>query len=213
MDEKHDVLQRLQKLSSRVFTTGEIAKFCDVNVRTVIRWIDRGQLTAYRLPAGDNRISSESFLTFLRQHNMPIPGEFRAHARRVLIVEDDQSMARNVERILTRNGYETLVASNGFQAGVWLGSFSPALVTLDLNMPGLSGFDVLKLIRETEDFAFLKVLVVSALSSSELDRARSEGADDVLAKPFTNEGLIGKVSELTGVEYRHRSAGAGSGDG
>lgn len=185
----------------RSLTTGEIAKYCGVNFRTVIRWIERGRLNAYKLPGrGDNRVLIPDFLTFLREHKMPIPEELQDNPRRVLIVDDDLAMAKTMRRTLNRNGFETLVASNGFQAGAWLGTFAPAIMTLDLKMPGLSGYEVLRLIRGMPETGSLKILVVSALSRDELDKALEAGADDVLAKPFRNEVLVDMVSRLAGVD-------------
>ena len=55
-------------------TTGDIAKYCGVNFRTVIRWIERGHLNAFKLPGGgDNRIAIPNFLSFLKEHGMPLP--------------------------------------------------------------------------------------------------------------------------------------------
>ena len=60
----------------QALTTGEVAKYCGVNFRTVIRWIERGHLDAYKLPGrGDNRIPVESFVDFLNNNNMPVPEE------------------------------------------------------------------------------------------------------------------------------------------
>ncbi len=57
-------------------TTGEIALLCGVNIRTVIRWIQRGHLKAYQLPGrGDNRVMLQDFLEFLKANQMPIPKE------------------------------------------------------------------------------------------------------------------------------------------
>lgn len=59
-------------------TTGEAARFCGVNFRTVIRWIKRGHLRAYQLPGrGDNRIETKEFLAFLARNEMPVPEELR----------------------------------------------------------------------------------------------------------------------------------------
>ena len=56
----------------RVLTTGEVARFCGVNFRTVLRWIERGQLVAYRLPGrGDHRIKMDDFLAFMAER-LPI---------------------------------------------------------------------------------------------------------------------------------------------
>jgi len=181
----------------RSLTTGEVADFCGVNFRTVIRWLERGLLTAYKLPGrGDNRILLHEFMRFLRENSMPIPEEFLDHSRRVLIVEDEPPVARSIRRVLNEGGYETEIAPDGFRAGSLLGTFKPGLVTLDLKMPGLSGLDVLKYIRGTSEYAQTKVLVVSALDQSELDRAVASGADGALAKPFKNEELLEKVAQI-----------------
>ncbi|MDO6805884.1 helix-turn-helix domain-containing protein, partial [Wenyingzhuangia sp. 1_MG-2023] len=56
----------------QVLTTGEVAKYCGVNFRTVIRWIERGHLEAYKLPGrGDNRVPVAGFVRFLQSNEMP----------------------------------------------------------------------------------------------------------------------------------------------
>ena len=90
----------------RTLTTGDIAKYCGVNFRTVIRWVDRGILKSYRLPGrGDNRIKAHDFVAFLKKNNMPIPAEFKQFCRRVLIVDDEMSMAKSIQRVLSQNGF------------------------------------------------------------------------------------------------------------
>lgn len=182
---------------SKALTTGEVAKYCDVNFRTVIRWIERGVLDAYQLPGrGDNRIPVDAFLRFLEENNMPIPDGFLSRNQRVLIIEDEEKMARSIERVLKRSGFETEIAENGFIAGALLLSYKPALVTLDLRMPGLNGFDVLKFIRTKPELKHLKVLVVSGELPNQLAKAVKEGADDSLGKPFSNSDLEAKVKAL-----------------
>lgn len=185
----------------RILTTGDIAKYCGVHFRTVIRWVERGQLKAYKLPGrGDNRVQLQDFLAFLKAHKMPIPTEFQGSARRVLVVEDDSRMANAIRRTLRRAGFEVMIAPNGFKAGALLGTFTPSVITLDLQMPGLSGFDVLSFVRQMPNLADLRVLVVSAMPRKELEAALAAGADDVLDKPFKNEALVEKVSRLAQIE-------------
>ncbi|MEI8650520.1 helix-turn-helix domain-containing protein [Paraglaciecola sp. Hal342] len=52
----------------KTLTSGEIAKYCDVNLRTVIRWIDSGRLKGFKLPGGgNNRVTEEDFVDFLKK--------------------------------------------------------------------------------------------------------------------------------------------------
>ena len=181
-------------------TTGEIAEYCGVNFRTVIRWIKRGHLKAYQLPGrGDNRVEIQDFLNFLREHDMPVPDDFKKFSYRVLIVDDDPSMAKNIQRVLYRAGFETEIALDGFQAGTLAESFTPTVITLDLKMPGLSGLEVVKFARTRDNLKHIKILIISAMPQKDLDEALETGADDVLEKPFNNVELIEKVSLLMGV--------------
>ncbi|GLS25631.1 response regulator [Marinibactrum halimedae] len=180
----------------KVFTTGEAAKYCGVNFRTIIRWIERGRLKAYKLPGrGDHRIKQEDFVEFLRENSMPVPDELEVK-RSVLVIEDQPEMAAAIRRVLKRAGYEVEVARDGFMAGTLLAQMKPSLVTLDLKMPGMDGFEVLRFIRSSDEFSQIKVLVVSAETQASLVRATETGANSVLSKPFRNEELLERVESL-----------------
>lgn len=181
----------------RVLTTGEAAKYCGVNFRTVIRWIERGKLKAYKLPGrGDHRIREEDFVDFLQENEFPVPDEFSPPSQSVLIIEDNQEMAAAISRVLHREGFQVEVAHDGFSAGAQLAASKPSLVTLDLKMPGLDGYGVLDYIRGREEYKKLKVLVISAEPEAGLQRAMAAGADEVLPKPFQNDELIAMVHRL-----------------
>ncbi len=184
----------------KTLSTGEIAKLCDVNLRTVIRWIDRGSLKGFKLPGrGNNRVRVEDFIAFLVEHQMPIPAELNGESNRhVLIIDDEAAIARAIQRILRSAGFSTDVAQDGFQGGSKMVREQPALITLDLRMPGLNGYEVLKFIRHTPEVAATKVLVISALDAPSLQRALDEGADAVLSKPFDNDELLAVVNRLIG---------------
>ena len=180
-------------------TTGQIAKYCGVNFRTVIRWIERGQLKAFKLPGrGDNRIEVRHFLEFLNEHEMPMPQDFATMPLRAVVVDDDLLMAKRIERSLQGVGFEVRIAEDGFRAGALMGTFLPSLMTLDLHMPGIGGIEVLQFVRSAGPFKHTKVLVVSAMPADQLDQAIEAGADDVLAKPFTAEQLVEKAKALVG---------------
>jgi excisionase family DNA binding protein len=64
------------RAAAQILTTGDLARLCGVNYRTVLNWIKRGYLPTYKLPGrGDNRITVQEALRFMREHDLPIPDE------------------------------------------------------------------------------------------------------------------------------------------
>jgi excisionase family DNA binding protein len=181
----------------QILTTGEIAKYCGVNFRTVIRWIERGRLSAYQLPGrGDNRVTVEDFLDFLKENNMPVPDDFAQRERRVLIAESDPMLAREVEQALQNSGYKTSVASDGFHAGSLLGTFKPSVMLLDLWTPGLQVGDLVNFIRQASGLERVKVMIVNGDGSDS-----PLGADDYISRPFSNEELVSRINQLLEPSY------------
>jgi excisionase family DNA binding protein len=179
-----------------VYTTGDVAKFTGVNFRTVIRWIERGELSGYKLPGrGDHRVTKSSLVIFMVSNGMPIPLELSGVELKALIVDDDAPMANAIARVLKRAGWDVQVANDGFEAGMHLISFQPSLLILDLKMPSMDGFSVLASTRDKPEFDPLKILVVSGQQQGELDKALKSGANAALAKPFSNEQLLAVVEK------------------
>ncbi|MCI2058318.1 MAG: response regulator transcription factor [Oscillibacter sp.] len=110
---------------------------------------------------------------------------------KVLIVEDEHSIARFISTILTSHGYESLGAQTGAQAQSLISSWCPDLVILDLGLPDMDGMEILKSLRT---WSSLPVVVVSA-RSHERDKvtALDLGADDYLTKPFGTDELLARV--------------------
>lgn len=191
-------------------TTGEIAKYCGVNFRTVIRWIDKGYLESYKLPGrGDNRVPLAKFIEFLKANGMPIPEELQLRGNdttakedspgsppRILIVEDEEPMAKAIYRTLAPAKYTVEFARNGVEAGTRLESFKPDLITLDLHMPGMSGFEILEMLKQEKKYHHIKVLVISAAGQTQMLQAMQLGAHIILEKPFDNDALFNHVQQI-----------------
>lgn len=191
------VQEKGQKTTMKTLTPGEIAQYCDVHQRTVSRWIASGQLKGFKLPGrGNYRVVLEDFISFLQLQKIPVPASL--HLTTTVLVVDDEIYYRNaIMRVLQPAGFGVVMASDGFQAGVLLLQHKPAVMTLDLQMPGLDGFEVLKYIRQNPELSQLKILVISGLAQSELDRAKAAGANAALAKPFDNASLLEAIGLLT----------------
>ena len=114
---------------------------------------------------------------------------------RVLVVEDDEDIARLVEMHLTDCNFEVVVAHDGLRAQTLLSEQAFGLVTLDLTLPGLDGISLCQRIRHLDQT--IPILMLSA-RSSELDRVLGLelGADDYMTKPFSIRELQARVKAI-----------------
>jgi DNA-binding response OmpR family regulator len=126
--------------------------------------------------------------------------------KNILVVEDDVAIAELERDYLEAAGFAVVVESDGLRglAAALAGPF--ALVLVDLMLPGLSGFELCRRIRETKD---IPLLVVSALTS-DLDKVRALGlgADDFVTKPFSPTELTARVQAHLARYDRLTRAGA-----
>jgi DNA-binding response OmpR family regulator len=112
----------------------------------------------------------------------------------ILVVDDDVDLSGIIRLILTSAGYDTYVANSGQEALDWLSGNRPDLVLLDLMMPDINGFTILRKMRANEPTRQLPVVVLTAKADQETrDETRSMGADEFLTKPVNANSLIDHV--------------------
>ncbi|NDJ53036.1 MAG: response regulator [Chloroflexi bacterium] len=113
---------------------------------------------------------------------------------KILVVEDNPDSRKLVEDILGAMSYEVVAASNGLQGLEAAQREVPDLIILDVNMPGLSGFEVLEHLKADEQLNSIPILMLTAQGDVD-DRVRGLGlgADDYLLKPFNPRELIARV--------------------
>ena len=103
--------------------------------------------------------------------------------KRILLVEDDDSLANVYTQRLEAEGFDVRRVPNGEEALAAALNYKPDLVVLDVMMPKVSGFDVLDILRNTPETANLKVIMLTALSQeSDVERAKQLGVDEYLVK-------------------------------
>ena len=115
----------------------------------------------------------------------------------ILLVDDDPVNVRLVTLILNREGYETIVASDGSQGLKMAQDEGPDLVLLDLMLPGMDGFEVLRRLRADSRTAELPVIVVSAQAQLTDEHTALEiGANAYVTKPFRRGELLPLIRSL-----------------
>ena len=190
------------KENKELLTTGEIAKYCHVTHRGVLKWVASGKLKAYRTPGNHSRVSVEDFINFLREYKMPIPVELEAIStlKKILIVDDDRGIVHALRRILMmENKYEIEEAFDGFEAGKKFSAFKPDLIILDIHMPALDGYQVFANIRQDEKNKNTKILIISGVNEAkEIQKINELGAEGFLQKPFSHEALKEQMNRILG---------------
>ena len=116
-------------------------------------------------------------------------------APRILVVDDDAAVRDVLRTTLARGGYDVLAAASGMEGLVRAQEERPDLVLLDVMMPGMDGWEVLKLLKLDPATRDIPVVIVSVRAEPrDRIRALQEGAVDYVAKPFAVEELLAAVA-------------------
>ncbi|TLY46705.1 MAG: type II/IV secretion system protein, partial [Gemmatimonadetes bacterium] len=128
-----------------------------------------------------------------------VSGPHGLPARKVLLVDDEDSLRKVLKDLLEREGYVVSEARDGVQALDQVDRVGPDIIVLDLNMPGLDGYGVLSHLRSRPATADIPVLVLTAKSDEDNEvRVFELGADDFLTKPFRARALSARLEAVLG---------------
>ncbi|HZH80564.1 MAG TPA: response regulator, partial [Gemmatimonadales bacterium] len=154
-------------------------------------------------PAGAGVGRGHETLTDFELLEEPAPprvsGPHGLPARKVLLVDDEDSLRKVLKDLLEREGYVVAEARDGVQALDQVDRVGPDIIVLDLNMPGLDGYGVLSHLRSRPATADIPVLVLTAKSDEDNEvRVFELGADDFLTKPFRARALSARLEAVLG---------------
>ena len=123
---------------------------------------------------------------------------------RVLVVDDTPVNAKLLADLLTAKGYAVTTAASGAEALDKIDRAAPDLILLDVMMPGMSGYEVCRKLRESPATALLPVVMVTALDpAQERVKGIEAGADDFLSKPINQLELLARVRSLLRIKQLH----------
>lgn len=188
-----------------IFSALEVSKICGVVNQTVINWINNGYLKAYKTPGGQFRIYLDELFSFMKKRNMQIPESLlnickssEMLPKSLLIVDDDRGLNSVIVKFIENKipDVEIHQAFDGFEAGSMMTEFHPLCMVLDLNLPGIDGFDLCRRIFESDKFGKPSIIVVTALEEPEAERKiKNLGVYAFLKKPIDLSFLCDLVSK------------------
>jgi len=113
---------------------------------------------------------------------------------KVLIVEDEKDTSFILDKLLTKNGYEVVIAHNGQEALELLKNFMPRVILADWTMPVMDGLELCNILKADEKYKLIYFIMLTARASLK-DRITGldVGADDFLVKPIENQELLARI--------------------
>lgn len=118
----------------------------------------------------------------------------RTPSPRILLVEDNQATITMMQDYLHTKGYAMVIARNGGEALLRANESAPALILMDIQMPGMDGLEAIRRIRAHESLQAIPIIALTALAMpGDRERCLQAGADDYLAKPVNLRGLLATI--------------------
>lgn len=117
--------------------------------------------------------------------------------KKILIVDDEPNVVRTLTFVLRKEGYDVSTAVNGEEAIAKVKESKPNLMFLDIMMPKKDGYEVCRELKSDSGLCDIHIVMLSAKGQeADKEKALSVGANEFLSKPFSPNGVVGRVKEL-----------------
>jgi excisionase family DNA binding protein len=181
------------------------AKLLGLSVGTIQTLVEKNELQAWKTQGGHRRISMHSIREYQRKHNMlTIQNEPRDTRLRVLLVEDDAVTREMLRGYCNRSSMpvDCTAMASGLEALIDIASIKPDVLITDLDMPGVDGFELLRTLRQNPNFNRMTTLVLSALTSEEVEsRGGLPEGSIFMAKPINMDWFNGFFTAFLAGRY------------
>ena len=118
---------------------------------------------------------------------------------RILLVEDNEMNRDMLSRRLARRGYDVVIAVDGEQGVAMARSESPALILMDMSLPGLDGWEATRRIKAEVGLRHIPIIAITSHAMvGDEEKARQAGCDDYMAKPIHEDELLAKIRHFIG---------------
>jgi excisionase family DNA binding protein len=182
----------------KVFTTGQVAKICQVAPRTVSKWFDSGRLRGYRIPGSqDRRIPREQLIRFLKENGMPLGALEEEGWHKILIVGAEPLFIERLKELLTEeDDYKYELAHSGFEAGMQANEFRPDTIIIDLAMGRGEGLSIAANLRRKDEHKETLIIAMASEDEPNPEGLTEYGFSESFKKPFDIALLAERIRTL-----------------
>src|SRR3954451_20063306 len=143
-----------------LFTASDVARFCQVDLKTIHNWADKGEIRHFRTPGRHLRFRRLDVLDFLRKYGYPIPELLRAGKPKVVAIDDDPNVLASLRRTLSKR-FDVTTFQDPFDALVAVGSLQPDALVLEVKLRGLDGVLCLERLKTIDATSHIRCVVYS----------------------------------------------------
>ena len=180
---------------SEWLTLGQAARFLGVAQSTIRKWSDQGRVPAFYTPGGHRRYRRADLESFLDRSG---PGGRPKAGPLVLLVDDDDKVRELVRINLEFEGYTVREASGADEGMAAIEEARPDLILLDVMMPHVDGWEMLRRVQESYGVGAIPVVMFSG-QVDDSAQAATRGAQAFVGKPFDLQSLIDQTKQLAPV--------------
>ncbi|HEY3592397.1 MAG TPA: response regulator [Polyangiaceae bacterium] len=194
---KNEIVESEEAAPPELFTASEFASFCQVDLKTIHNWADKGEIRHFRTPGRHLRFRRLDVLDFLRKYGYPIPELLRVGRPKVVVIDDDPNVLAGVRRSLGRR-FDVTTFQDPFEALVAVGTVQPDAIVLDLEMSGVDGLRCIERLKAMDSTSHIRTIVYSG-QDDQKRAAMDAGASDFVPKGDVTM-LRESIERMTGLE-------------
>jgi excisionase family DNA binding protein len=184
--------------SEGLFTASQIARFCQVDLKTIHNWADRGQISHFRTPGRHLRFRRPHVLDFLRKYGYPIPDELEAERPRVALFVDG---LREKDKVLAslQTTFEVVDYPDPLTGLLQIGEQPPDAIVLGAQVGDLSGAEIIDALKRGNNTRHVRAIL---LAGGEADKqAALEAGASAYVSASDTKGLRDTLEALMGIRH------------
>jgi excisionase family DNA binding protein len=167
--------------AKELFTASEVARFCQVDLKTIHNWADRGEVRHFRTPGRHLRFRRVDVLDFLRKYGYPIPEILRQGRPSVHVIEEDPQQLENLKKALSTR-FDVTGFSDPVDALIAVGSETPDVVVIDVGGTKIDGLSCIARLKASDATRHVRLVVYSGREDKK-GRSLEAGASAYVSRP------------------------------